>query len=356
MEKSIEQIKQYVRAANYIVAAQLYLQGNFLLEQPLEADDIKPRLLGHWGTCPGINFIYAQLNHLIRAKRVSMMFVLGPGHGFPALKANLFIEGTLEKYYPEAKRNAHGLAYIAKQFSWPYGFPSHSNPGVPGVILEGGELGYSLSTSFGAALDNPDLIVACVVGDGEAETGPTATAWHLNKFFDPATNGAVLPILHLNGYKISGPTIFGRMSNADLLSLFKGSGYTPYVVEGEDEGVYEQMLETLEKCYQEIREIQKNAKTGKKLTGVPRWPMIILKTPKGWTGIKELGGLKVEGNYPSHQVVAAHAKEDVKELHAVENWLKSYKFEELFDPKKGFVKEIKELVPDPSLAMGNSKH
>ena len=289
MEKSIEQIKQYVRAANYIVAAQLYLQGNFLLDQPLEADDIKPRLLGHWGTCPGINFIYAQLNHLIRTKRVSMMFVLGPGHGFPALQANLFIEGTLEKYYPEAKRNAHGLAYIAKQFSWPYGFPSHSNPGVPGVILEGGGLGYSLSTSFGAALDNPDLVVACVVGDGEAETGPAATAWHLNKFIDPASDGAVLPILHVNGYKISGPTIFGRMSDEELHSLFFGYGWEPTIVEGEGDDVYEKMMTALAAAHARITDIQQRARSGEAIER-PRFPMIVLKTPKGWTGIKEFRG------------------------------------------------------------------
>ena len=354
-KEAVSAIQKYVRAANYISASQIFLGDNFLLDRPLSFGDIKPRLLGHWGTAPGVNFIYANLNYLIKKHQAEILFVLGPGHGYAGLQANLFMEGTLGKYFPFATQDLNGLGHVIKNFSWPYGFPSHTNPGTPGAILEGGELGYSLGTAYGAVLDNPNLIAACVVGDGEAETGAIATAWHLSKFFDPATNGAVLPILHLNGYKISGPTIFGRMSNSDLLSLFKGYGYAPSIVEGDDEGVYEQMIGTLEKSYQEIREIQKNSKKGK-MTGVPRWPMIVLKTPKGWTGIKELGGLKVEGNYPSHQVVAAHAKEDVKELHAVENWLKSYKFEELFDPKKGFVKEIKELVPDPSLAMGNSKH
>ena len=226
----IEAIKKYVRAANYISAAQIYLRSNFLLEDKLSPDDIKPRLLGHWGTCPGINFLYANLNYLIKKHAIDMMFVLGPGHGFPALQANLFMEGTLQKFYPSATANLHGLGYLMSNFSWPYGFPSHSNPGAPGVILEGGELGYSLSTSYGAVFDNPNLIVTCFVGDGEAETGPTATAWHLNKFVDPTTNGTVLPVLHLNGYKISGPTIFGRMSNRELKSLFYGYGYEPVIV------------------------------------------------------------------------------------------------------------------------------
>lgn len=232
MEHAIESIKQTMRAANYLSAAQIYLMNNCLLEQPLTFVDIKPRLLGHWGTCPGINFIYAHLYYLIKKHHSPMLFILGPGHGYAALQANLFIEGTLNKYYPKASHTEQGISYLIKNFSWPYGFPSHSNPGTPGVILEGGELGYSLSTAFGAALDNPKLIVACVIGDGEAETGPTATAWHLNKFIDPATNGAVLPILHLNGYKISGPTLFGRMSNKELKSLFYGYGYQPFIVEG----------------------------------------------------------------------------------------------------------------------------
>jgi len=302
--KSVEAIKKYVRAANYISAAQIYLQDNILLEQPMAFDDIKPRLLGHWGTCPGINFVYANLNYLIKKHEAEMLFVLGPGHGFPALQANLFIEGTLKNYYPQALENEAGLRYIAKNFSWPYGFPSHSSPGTPGVILEGGELGYALATSFGAVLDNPRLIAACVIGDGEAETGATAASWHLSKFIDPATNGAVLPILHLNGYKISGPTIFGRMTNKELKSLFYGYGYTPLIIEGKN--IYAKALKTFEKSYQMIREIQKKARKNKNIKP-PRFPMIILKTPKGWTGIKEIDGKKIEGNYASHQVVAPNA-------------------------------------------------
>lgn len=349
----IENIKKYVRAANYLAVAQLYLQDNFLLERPLSPDDIKPRLLGHWGTCPGINFVYANLNYLIKKHNASMLFLLGPGHGFPALQANLFLEGTLKNYYPEATHDEKGIGYIAKNFSWPYGFPSHSNPGAPGVIVEGGELGYSLSTAYGAILDNPDLIAACLVGDGEAETGPTATAWHLNKFIDPATNGAVLPILHVNGYKISGPTIFGRMSNKELKALFTGYGYYPIIVEGKDP--YEKMMRALEEAYQLIRSIQQRARGGEVIVA-PHFPMIILKTLKGWTGIKKLGNDKIEGNCLAHQVVATEAKTDRAQLKAVEKWMRSYAFHELFDKQNGFSDEIKELVPEGEMRMGECKH
>ncbi len=349
-----ESIKKYVRAANYLSAIQIFLGDNFLLKRKLKFDDIKPRLLGHWGTAPGINFIYANLNYLIKKHATEILFVLGPGHGFAALQANLFMEGTLKNYYPEATHDEKGVGYLSKNFSWPYGFPSHSNPGAPGVILEGGELGYALSTAYGAALDNPGLIVACVIGDGEAETGPTAAAWHINKFIDPRTNGVVLPILHLNGYKISGPTVFGRMTNKELKALFYGYGYEPFVVEGNK--VYEKMVETLEKCHQNIRDIQEKTKTGEAFDETPRLPMIILKTPKGWTGIKKLHGIKIEGNYASHQVVAVNAKTDAQELKAVYKWFKSYKFEELFDAQKGFVDEIKELIPEPNQRMGECRH
>ncbi|OGC66970.1 phosphoketolase [candidate division WWE3 bacterium RIFCSPLOWO2_02_FULL_53_10] len=352
MGKPIETIEKYVRAANYLSAAQIFLRDNFLLERKLKFEDIKPRLLGHWGTSPGINFVYANLNHLIKKHQAEFLFVLGPGHGFAGLQANLFIEGTLAKYYPKASPNAKGIEYIVKNFSWPYGFPSHSNPGAPGVILEGGELGYALSTAYGAILDNPELIAACVVGDGEAETGPTATAWHLHRFVNPATNGAVLPILHLNGYKISGPTIFGRMPNKELLALFTGYGYDPIILEGE--GIYEKAVRAFESCYQKIKEIQDKSRKG--LKEVPRPPMIILKTLKGWTGIKKIKELKIEGNYPAHQVVATEAQTDREQLGAVEEWLKSYKFEQLFDPDTGFSDEIKELIPDGELKMGDNRH
>ncbi|MCC6290596.1 phosphoketolase family protein [Candidatus Nomurabacteria bacterium] len=344
----VEKIKRYVRAANYISAAQIYLRDNFLLERPLSPEDIKPRLLGHWGTCPGINFVYANLNALIKKTNAEMMFVLGPGHGFPALQANLFLEGTLAKYYPEATINLAGLTYIAKQFSWPYGFPSHSSPATPGVILEGGELGYSLATSYGAVLDNPNLIIACLVGDGEAETGTAATAWHLSKFVNPKTNGAVLPILHLNGYKISGPTIFGRMTDEELLSLFRGYGYEPAIVSGEDDTVYTTMAETLTVAYQKIVSRRTNHNL--------RPPMIVLRTPKGWTGIKELNGQKIEGNCLSHQVVATNARADVGEREALETWLRSYNFAELFDPEGGLKSDLREVLPSEERLMGRSPH
>lgn len=353
-EKDLQSIKKYVRAADYLVASQLYLQSNFLLQNKFTQDDVKPRLLGHWGTCPGINFVYAQLNYLIKKHDLEMLFVLGPGHGFPALQANLFLEGTLEKFYPKATRDEEGIAYLSRSFSWPYGFPSHSNPGTPGVILEGGELGYSLSTSYGAVLDNPNLIVACLVGDGEAETGPLATAWHLNKFVSPRSSGAVLPILHLNGYKISGPTIFGRMSDKELLSLFYGYGYDPVIVEGESDPIYQKMAETLEASYKKITAIQKQARKNKEIVS-PRWPMIILRTPKGWTGIKELKGEKIEGNCLAHQVIAKEAKTDKKEFKALEAWLRSYKFEELFDGQT-FSKEMLSILPREELRMGMSPH
>jgi xylulose-5-phosphate/fructose-6-phosphate phosphoketolase len=357
MSKEIENIKKYVRATNYLSAGQIYLQSNFLLKEKLTFDDIKTRLLGHWGTCPGINFTYACINNLIRKTDQHMLFVLGPGHGFPAIQSNVFLEGTLGKYYKEAQKNEDGIAYITKNFSWPYGFPSHSSPVTPGVILEGGELGYSLSTSYGAVLDNPDLIVACLVGDGEAETASAATSWHLNKFIDPAKNGTVLPILHLNGYKISGPTIFGRMKTADLKSLFKGYGYAPIIVEGHDDKVYAKMVKALDVAYASIKKIQKEARQNpdKPRQDYYRFPMIVLKTPKGWTGIKTLNGEKIEGNYPSHQVVGKEMKTDPVELAALDKWMKSYKFDELFDPKTGFSKDIEANIPREGFRMGDNQ-
>jgi len=364
MQNEIEKIKKYVRATNYLSVGQIYLQDNFLLQDKLSFDDIKSRLLGHWGTCPGINFVYACLNNLIIKTDAKMMFVLGPGHGFPAIQSNVFLEGTLGKYYKEAKIDEAGISYITKNFSWPYGFPSHSSPMTPGVILEGGELGYSLSTSYGAVLDNPDLIVTCLVGDGENETGASATSWHLSKFIDPAKNGAVLPILHLNGYKISGPTIFGRMSNKDLKALFTGYGYEPIIVEGHNDKVYEKMVKALDEAYASIREIQKEARENpeRKLDGYFKFPMIILKTPKGWTGPKYLkgdkiegNGDKIEGNALSHQVVGKEAKTDKSQLKMVEKWLHSYKFEELFNPETGFAKDILDLIPKENLRMGDNQ-
>lgn len=354
MQSSAHLLEKYVRATNYLSVAQMFLQDNFLVERDLTHDDIKPRVLGHWGTCPGINFVYAQLNWLVKQHDLDLMFIIGPGHGFPALQANLFIEGSLCKVNPELSHNLDSIGHICKYFSWPYGYPSHSNPEAPGVILEGGELGYSLATSFGTILDNPDLITVALIGDGEAETGPTAGAWHINKLVNPKNNGAVLPILHVNGYKISGPTIFGRMSNAELRSLFYGYGYEAYIVEGDN--VYDKMEATLELAYQSIRTLQTAARKGK-IFRHPRFPMIILKTDKGWTGIKELHGQKIEGNFPSHQVPAINAKKDPEELKAVQEWLRSYKFEELFDKENNqFHHDIYEVVPRDDLRIGLNKH
>lgn len=350
---NFEHIDAYLRAANYLTAAQIFLQNNFLLERELSFEDVKPRLLGHWGSCPGLNFAYAHLSYANRRFDRDMMFVLGPGHAFPGLQANLFLEGTLEKFYPNATQNLEGISYLCRNFSWPYGFPSHSNPGTPGVILEGGELGYSLSTSYGAVMDNPDLTVACLVGDGEAETGPTATAWHLNKLINPKTDGIVLPILHLNGYKISGPTIFGRMSNYELMTLFSGYGYHPRIVDTvKSENPHKAMSEALEWANDLINEVKSSHQLE-----APRLPMIILRTLKGWTGVKELNGRKVEGNHLSHQVVLTEAKTNEDQLHKLNDWLSSYNFRELFDPEHGFKEFINQIFTDnPDKRMGMSKH
>ncbi len=348
-------LNKFIRAADYLSAAQIYLRDNYLLNEPLKREHIKPRLLGHWGTCPGINFTYAHLNRAIIQHDINMAFVLGPGHGFPAIQANLFLEGTLSKYYKNIPQNADGIATMVRGFSWPYGFPSHSNPEAPGVILEGGELGYALATSYGAILDNPDLIVTCLIGDGEAETGPTATAWHINKLIDPAKNGAVLPILHLNGYKISGPTFFGRMTDEELYSLFVGYGYEPHFVDAyTDENVHQTMIEELDKVIESIRFTQHCAKEGT-LHENPRWPMIILRAPKGWHSISQIGDKKIEDNHYSHQVIAENALKDDHQFELLENWLRSYRIEELFDGEN-FDDDIRSLVPSEEKRMGNNQH
>lgn len=353
MTETISQLDRYVRAANYLTVAQLYLQGNQLLTRPLEPSDIKPRLLGHWGTCPGINFIYAHLNRLIKQEQAELLLILGPGHGFPALQANLFLEGTLGEYYPQATRDRAGIEYLTRQFSWPGGFPSHTNPGTPGAILEGGELGYSLATAYGAVLDSPELIAACVIGDGEAETGPLAAAWQLVKLVDPGTNGTVLPILHLNGYKISQPTLFGRMSTEDLQSYFHGLGYLPILVDAASDNGHESMIAALDVAYNQIRLVKTNARANP--TGGPwQMPVIILRTPKGWTGIKELGGEPIEGTWRSHQIPAPCAKSDPTERALVEGWLRSYRFDELFDVELGFVSDVLSLIPKAQLRMGKN--
>lgn len=340
---------EYLRAANYLTAAQIFLQDNFLLERELTAADIKPRLLGHWGSGPGVNFAYSHLSYLAKKHNKNILFVLGPGHAFPALQANLFLENTLASYYPDAKQTYDGIGYLCRNFSWPYGFPSHSNPGTPGVILEGGELGYALSTSYGAALDNQDLMVACLIGDGEAETGATATAWHLNKLVNPKTNGFVLPILHLNGYKISAPTIFGRMTDEELIALFTGYGYQPQIVQGPDIHTHmQQILEWSYDTFQHLRQSPENR--------TPRPPMIILRTLKGWTGVKELNGQKIEGNCLSHQVVLTEAKTNPAQLQLLQQWLGSYRIGELFNRERGFGEFVNSILPAEGNRMGRNRH
>ncbi len=350
MNEKITDLEKFRRVADYLTAAQLFLQDNFLLERPLTFDDVKSRILGHWGSGPGVNFAYAHLNQMIKKYGQETMFVLGPGHAFPALQANLFLEGSLQEFYPQATHTYEGIEYICRGFSWPYGFPSHSNPGTPGVILEGGELGYSLSTSYGAALDNPNMIVACLVGDGENETGPSSAAWHINKIIDPKTNGTVLPILHLNGYKISAPTVYGRMSDEELTALFTGYGYTPRIVSGDN--IDEQMEAALDWAHELIWSIKKSPDN----IVAPKLPMIVMRTIKGWGGVKELDGKKVEGNCLSHQVVLAEAKTNPEQLRLLEEWLRSYKIDELFDREHGFGDFINNILPEKHQRMGMSPH
>jgi xylulose-5-phosphate/fructose-6-phosphate phosphoketolase len=352
-DQNFTAIARYRRAANFLAAAQVYLQDNCLLEEPLRPEQVKPRLLGHWGTCPGINLIYAHLNRLIRAHGASVLLVTGPGHGAAANLANLYLEGTLAEFYPDLTRDRAGLFRLVRGFSWPGGFPSHLSPGTPGVINEGGELGYALATAFGAALDNPDLLVACIVGDGEAETGPTAAAWHGTKYLDPLTCGAVLPILHLNGYKIASPSIFGTMDDAELLSLFRGYGYAPLLVEGPN---YDAALaEALERAYADILTIQQAARSaGSRLR--PRWPMLILRTPKGWTGIKEVEGKPVEGSFRSHQVPVEDVRENPESLALLEGWLRSYRPDELFDAGGRPAADILATCPAGDQRMGTCPH
>ena len=346
---------QYLRAVNYLTAAQIFLADNHTMKRGIKFDDVKSRLLGHWGSGPGINFAYAHLSRYAKKYDQDMMFVLGPGHGFPALQANLFLEGTLTHFDPSLQLNLDGVARLCRQFSWPYGYPSHSNPETPGVILEGGELGYALSTSYGAIMDNPNLVVACLVGDGEAETGPTAGAWHLNKLVNPRKDGVVLPILHLNGYKISAPTIFGRMSNYELMTLFSGYGYEPRIVDTTSSTMNEandKMAEALDWAHDLIEEIKQSTDTV-----AQRMPMIIMRTLKGWSGVKELNGDRVEGNCLAHQVVLSEAKTDEAQLALLNEWLGNYKFGELFSEENGFGNFIEDIIPEnPAKRLGMSKH
>ena len=352
----LQAIDAYWRAANYLSVGQIYLLANPLLRKPLSLAHVKPRLLGHWGTTPGLNFIYVHLNRVIKRAGLDMLFVCGPGHGGPGVVANTYLEGTYSEVYPSVSPDAEGMAKLFKQFSFPGGIPSHAAPETPGSIHEGGELGYALSHAYGAAFDNPDLIVACVVGDGEAETGPLATAWHSNKFLNPVTDGAVLPILHLNGYKIANPTVLARISEEEIESLFVGYGYHPYVVEGSDPApMHQQMAATLETVVAEIRAIQMDARTKGQGTR-PRWPMIILRTPKGWTGPKTVDGKKTEGSWRSHQVPLAEMATKPEHVGLLEEWMKSYRPEELFDDAGTLRPELAELAPKGPRRMGANRH
>ena len=355
--QNLENIKKFIRAANYLTVSQIFLQDNFLLERSLTFEDIKPRLLGHWGSCPGVNHVYAHLLNMQKqldfAKSdLKTAFMLGPGHAFPALQANLFLEETLSKFDINVARNLSGIKYISKNFSWPGGFPSHASPFTPGVILEGGELGYSLSTAFGAVLDNPNLVITTLIGDGEAETGTIAASWHLNKLIDPVENGVVLPILHLNGYKISGPTIFGSMSDFELIQFFHGAGWEPKIVDEYSAEDFDlELSNAFSNAFRDISRI----KFGRNNKFI-RLPMIIMRSKKGSSGVKENNGQKIEGNSLAHQVPLLKAKTDKNELEKLEDWMKSYKFEELFDYERGEFKEwLNDFLPESSSRIGRNR-
>ena len=348
----LRMINAYWRAANYLSVGQIYLYDNPLLTEPLRLEHVKPRLLGHWGTTPGLNFIYAHCNRVIKKYDLNMIYICGPGHGGPGMVANTYLEGTYSELFPNIARDVEGLQRLFKQFSFPGGIPSHAAPETPGSIHEGGELGYSLLHAYGAVFDNPDLIACCVIGDGEAETGPLATSWHSNKFLNPVRDGAVIPILHLNGYKIAGPTVLARIPKEELSNLLRGYGYRPYFVLGhEPEPMHQSMAATLEKVLDDIRNIQREARAN----GFSRraeWPMIVLESPKGWTGPKEVDGVQVEGTFRAHQVPLSEIATKSGHLKILEDWMKSYKPEELFDEKGALIPELAELAPKGKRRMG----
>jgi len=353
----LKRIHAWWRAANYVAAGQIYLLDNPLLREPLTLEHVKPRLLGHWGTTPGINFVYAHLNRIIVARDRNVLAIIGPGHGGPALVANTYLEGSYTEMYPDIRQNAQGLQRLFKQFSFPGGIPSHCAPDVPGSINEGGELGYSLSHAFGAAFDNPDLLVACIIGDGEAETGPLATAWHSNKFLNPARDGAVLPILHLNGYKIANPTVLARIPRSELESLLSGYGWEPYFVAGhEPDSMHQQMAGALDRVLERIERIQREARSSGAKLARPRWPMIVLESPKGWTGPKVVDGQKIEGTWRAHQVPLAGLKANPDHLRMLEQWLRSYHPEELFDDEGAPMPLVRESSPVGARRMGANPH
>lgn len=352
----LNKINAYWRAANYLSVGQIYLLDNPLLREPLELRHIKPRLLGHWGTTPGLNFVYAHLNRVINAHDLNMIFVTGPGHGGPGLVANTYLEGTYSEFYAHVSRNESGLKQLFKQFSFPGGIPSHVAPETPGSIHEGGELGYALSHAFGAVFDNPDLIAACIVGDGEAETGPLATSWHSNKFLNPIRDGAVLPILHLNGYKIAGPTVLARIGHDELEALMRGYGYQPHFVEGREPAeMHQQMARVLDQAVAEIRCIQSEARTSGN-PARPRWPMVVLRTPKGWTCPKQVDGVPVEDSWRSHQVPLSQLAAMPEHIRILEAWMKSYRPDELFDENGTLIPELQNLAPQGNRRMGANPH
>src|ERR1700732_3058297 len=351
-EEELRKMHAYWRAANYVSVGQIYLYANPLLQEPLKLEHVKPRLLGHWGTTPGLNFIYVHFNRLIKKYDLNVIYVTGPGHGGPGLVANTYLEGTYSEIYSHISQTVDGMRRLFKQFSFPGGIPSHVAPETPGSIHEGGELGYSIAHAFGAAFDNPDLLVCCVVGDGESETGPLAASWHSNKFLNPVRDGAVLPILHLNGYKIANPTVFGRMSDTELTRLFTGYGYKPYFVEGrEPEIMHQRMAHTLDTIVEEIHAIQNDARAGR-VAGLPAWPMIVLRTPKGWTGPKIVDGKPVEDTWRAHQVPVTDFVSHPEHLKILEEWMKSYRSEDLFDQNGKLIAELAELPPKGTRRMG----
>jgi len=352
----LRKLDAYWRAANYLSVGQIYLYDNPLLTEPLRLEHIKPRLLGHWGTTPGLNFIYVHCNRLIKKYDLNMIYVCGPGHGGPGMVANTYLEGTYSEIYPNIGQDAEGMERLFTQFSFPGGIPSHAAPETPGSIHEGGELGYSILHAYGAVFDNPDLVACCVIGDGEAETGALATSWHSNKFLDPVRDGAVIPILHLNGYKIAGPTVLARIPAPELDELLQGYGYKPYTVEGEEPmAMHRQMAATLETVVQEIRDIQTRARQNNDPTR-PQWPMIVLRSLKGWAGPKEVDGLQIEGTFRAHQVPVTDFESKPAHIKILEDWMKSYRPEELFDERGRLMEEIAEMAPKGNRRMGANPH
>jgi len=354
--EEVGKMNAYWRAANYLSVGQIYLYNNPLLREPLKLEHVKPRLLGHWGTTPGLNFIYVHLNRLIKLHDLNVIYITGPGHGGPGLVANTYLEGTYSELYPGISQDEQGMKKLFKQFSFPGGIPSHVAPETPGSIHEGGELGYALAHAYGAVFDNPDLLACCVVGDGEAETGPLAASWHSNKFLNPVRDGAVLPILHLNGYKIANPAVLARLGEGELTSLLIGYGHKPYLVEGDEpEAMHQRMAATLDEVLAEIQEIQKDARDNT-FRQRPQWPMIVLRTPKGWTGPKVVDGKPVEGTFRAHQVPLAKPASKPEQLRMLEDWMKSYKPEELFDEIGKLIPELAELAPKGHRRMGANPH